>query len=124
MQLLTNMVIGGASLSGVVIKVAWKLTGVDTTSIPASALSGSFMGTTPFDPTTISLSAFTNYSDLTKDTVIGWVEDYVNNNYMYQSHIYEAIQDQIDLQMTSLSTVEYVFPWGSTGTHYSPPSGA
>jgi len=123
MKLLNNYTIDGSSLSGIVIQTTWNFIGADTTSSPVSALSGTFTGGTPFDPSMIALSAFTDYQDLTHDQVASWILNQIYTLPAYQPHIYDMIQTQINTQITSLTTVNPGnFPWGGSGSDGSSPS--
>jgi len=108
LQYLNTYNLSGTDLNKVVIKVDWDLIGVDT-----SGVSGTFTGATPFDPSSVSLSGFTPYSSLTQDTIVSWLQNVVTG--VYQAHVYEQIQKQIDAKTTPLSSVDASnLPWKTT----------
>ncbi len=78
-------------LDDIIVQTYWECTGTD-----GSGNSGTFHGATPFEPDQIDPNNFTSYEDLTEAQVIGWIQDVVNGNVGYKTHIDEQIQKQID----------------------------
>jgi len=105
LQYLLSYDISDTTLNNVITRVEWDLIGVNS-----SGVSGVFTGATPFDPSVISLSAFTAYNDLTQDIVVGWLQNVVVGS--YQAHVYEQIQKQIDAKTVAVSSVDInSLPW-------------
>ena len=78
-------------LNDIIVQTYWTCTGTDE-----NGNSGTFHGATPFEPDQIDPENFTSYEDLTEAQVLGWIEDVVNGNPGYKTHIDEQIQKQID----------------------------
>lgn len=78
-------------LNDIIVQTYWECTGTDE-----EGHSGTFNGATPFEPDQIDPEEFTAYEDLTEAQVIGWIQDVVNGNPGYKTHIDEQIQKQID----------------------------
>lgn len=78
-------------LTDIIVQTYWECTGTDE-----SGNSGTFNGATPFNPDQIDPQNFTTYENLTEAQVLGWIQDVVNNNPGYKTHIDEVIQKQID----------------------------
>lgn len=89
----------------VIIGVHWSVTGTDE-----DGNSGTFDGTTPFGPQNVDLTNFVPYSDLSHDTVIGWVQAEVVGD--YKAHVEQEIQRQIDSAKSLIVDVHSSqFPW-------------
>lgn len=78
-------------LNDIIVQTYWTCTGTDE-----NGNSGTFHGATPFEPDQIDPENFTSYEDLTEAQVLGWVQDVVNGNPGYKTHIDEQIEKQID----------------------------
>ena len=93
----------GATLSGAVTQTFWKVTGTD-----ANGNSGEFSGATPFTAANVPAGSFVAFDDLTEETVLGWIQDVVNNDEHYANHIVERVQYDIDKDLEE----EAAMPWG------------
>ena len=78
-------------LNDIIVQTYWECTGTDE-----DGHSGTFNGATPFQPDQIDPNNFTAYENLTEAQVLGWIQDVVNGNPGYKTHIDEQIQKQID----------------------------
>ena len=78
-------------LNDIIVQTYWECKGVDE-----YGNAGTFNGATPFEPDMVDADNFTTYEDLTETQVLGWIQDVVNNNSGYKTHIDEQIQKQID----------------------------
>jgi hypothetical protein len=78
-------------LNDIIVQTYWTCTGEDE-----NGNSGTFHGATPFEPDQIDPENFTSYEDLTEAQVLGWIQDVVNGNPGYKTHIDEQIEKQID----------------------------
>lgn len=100
-QLETNTV---ADNPDTVVHVFFKITGTD-----ANGASGSFMGgkrwTDPINPD----GEFVQFENLTKDIVVSWIQQEIQNTAGYSEHIDEMIQNDINRQQINISPV----PWKS-----------
>lgn len=76
------------SLSDVIVQTYWTLTGED-----ADGNTGTFSGATPFTAENVNSENFTPFSDLTEETVIGWLKDIVVDGYW--DHVNEHIMREI-----------------------------
>lgn len=105
-------------LENVVIHTLWTVYGTDD-----KGNTGTCSAATAFDPLTINTSTFISYEDLTQDTVIGWIQNYISSCTGYQSFIDNEIQKNINNQL-NVVTEAYSnnFPWittsSSTVTNY------
>jgi len=84
----------GASLSDAVIQTYWEATGTDE-----NGNTGKFPGATPFTAEKVPAGEFTAFSDLTEETVLGWITTYIDSmpGYMddIQSRIIKGIEDEL-----------------------------
>lgn len=88
-------------IEDVVFNVVWEKVGVDE-----NGNRGVFKLATEFDTSEVGINtAFVAYDNLTKETVIGWIES-VNNEDDVQENILEQIQKSSDNE-----TQVYQFPW-------------
>jgi hypothetical protein len=79
---------------------------------------GSFVGATPFKATDVNIDSFTDFTDLTEQQVLGWIQNEVSgsNGRGYWSHIYERIHSQIDaVRIEKVDVGWEAFPW-TTGS--------
>jgi len=94
-------------LSDVVIAVSWSYTGAD-----ANGVTGTFNGTTTFDPASIDSGKFVSYSDLTEDVVLGWVQAVINADSSYIDMMNLYVSKQIDTKVNAITVAESgSFPW-------------
>ena len=95
------------SLNNVISQVSWTLTGTDQ-----NGNSGTFTGVTPFDISTIDTSTFVTYADLTAQVIVEWVQNIVMNDPVYNSHINDEIQNQINAALTTATLItSNDLPW-------------
>lgn len=80
-----------AELNDIIVQTHWECTGTDE-----DGNSGTFHGATPFEPDRVDPANFTSYEDLTEAQVLGWIQDVVNSNVGYKTHIDQQIQKQIN----------------------------
>lgn len=100
-------------LADVIIGTNWKVVGTD----PVDDISGTFNGATPFKISEINPDTFTNYSDLTQEQVLGWIQNTVSGSARtsYWSHIRERIVKEIESKRyTYLSVSTSELPWSPT----------
>lgn len=94
-------------LNDIIVQTYWECTGTDE-----EGHSGTFNGATPFQPDQIDPTTFTTYENLTEAQVIGWIQDVVNGNPGYKTHIDEQIQKQIDAIVKPMVEVDANgLPW-------------
>lgn len=96
----------GVTLENAIVQTYWKVVGTDD----SSGETGEFPGATPFSAENVPAGEFTAFADLTEETVLGWIQDYVNNDATYWAHIQERIAKQIDDRAIEEVTE---MPWGS-----------
>lgn len=90
----------GDTLQKSVVQTYWKKTGTD-----ADGNTGSFSGATPFTAENTPAGSFVAFADLTKETVLGWIQAVVVGG--YEQHVNGQIQSQIDEQ----TVTEADMPW-------------
>jgi hypothetical protein len=103
----------GNDLEDVIVGTRWECTGTDS----ADNVSGTFVGATPFKLSSVNPDNFTPYSELTEDTVLGWIKNYVSgsSNTSYWDHITERIKKSIDDKRGVIKSVdEFDLPWSPT----------
>ena len=91
-------------LSGVVIETGWRCIGTNEDGI-----TGVFWSTTAFDPASVDPDNFTEYDNLTKEQVLGWIQDIVSADSNFESHMHERIQDSINEKIDPVEVVNYPF---------------
>ena len=95
------------ALQDVIVQTHWECTGTDS-----DGHSGTFHGATPFDLNTVDPAHFTVYSDLTEETVLGWIQAVVVDG--YKEHIDQQIQKQIDETKNPVVEVQTdELPWAT-----------
>ena len=94
-------------LNDIIVQTHWECTGTDE-----AGNSGTFNGATPFEPDQVDVANFTTYENLTEAQVLGWIQNVVNNNPGYKTHIDEQIQKQIDAIVRPMAEVtSEALPW-------------
>lgn len=94
-------------VNDIIVQTHWELIGTD-----ADGNSGMFSGATPFDPEQVDPNNYTEYTALTENQVIGWIQSVVNNNPGYKEHIDRQIQNQINEKAQPVVEVTgNTFPW-------------
>jgi hypothetical protein len=104
----------GATLTGAVTQTFWKVTGTDS-----DGNTGEFSGATPFTAENVPAGSFVAFDDLTEETVLGWIQNVVNNDQGYADHISERVKYDIEKDLEE----EAAMPWGD-GSDVTPDPGA
>jgi hypothetical protein len=107
-------------IEGAVVQTYWKVIATDE-----DGETGEFVGGTPFPITTVDPENFTPYDELTEESVLNWIKNYVsgsNTSTNYWPHISQMIEKQLDEKRAPiLSVADYEFPWSSgsaaSGSH-------
>jgi hypothetical protein len=95
----------GETLNDAVFQTYWTLTGVDENGNEAE-----FRGALPLSADSVPASAFTAFSDVTEAQVIGWIEDFYDENQDFYNNMIAELQKQIDrMSETELSSTQ--LPW-------------
>lgn len=81
----------GDTLTDAVVQTFWKLEGTD-----ANGYTAIHQGATPFTAENVPAGEFVSFSSLTEETVLGWIQDFVNNDMVYSAHIVEVMKRDID----------------------------
>jgi len=98
-------------LNDIVIQTYWEYTGTNE-----DGLTGTFHGATPFSLDQVDPDNFTTYENLTKEQIIGWIQNTIDSNLSYKAHIdahiNEQIQRKIDANTNNVTDVNSDnFPW-------------
>lgn len=102
-----------AELNDIIVQTYWECTGTDE-----NGYSGTFTGATPFEPDKVDVASFTSYENLTETQVISWIQDVVDNDPSYKTHIDEQIQKQINAIVRPLVEVSSNdLPWSNPTTN-------
>lgn len=103
-------------LNDIIVQTYWTCIGEDE-----DGNSGTFHGATPFEPDQIDPNNFTSYEDLTEAQVLGWIQDVVNGNPGYKTHIDEQIQKQIDAVVNpKIEVTGDQLPWAEPAPEPTP----
>lgn len=95
----------GETLNDAVFQTYWTLTGVDENGNEAE-----FRGALPLSADSVPASAFTAFSDVTEEQVIGWIENFYAENQDFYNNMIAELQKQIDrMSETELSSTQ--LPW-------------
>lgn len=97
------------TLENVVVHVRWKKVGTDE-----NGTTGEFTGATPL---TAPDSDFIPYEELTKEQVLGWIQNIVIGS--YEQHVNEQIEKQIIKKNDPWVDVTET-PWGQNFQNVSP----
>ena len=102
----------GETLNDAVFQTYWTLTGVDENGNEAE-----FRGALPLSADSVPASAFTAFSEVTEEQVIGWIQDFYDENQDFYNNMLDELQKQVDaMSETELSSTQ--LPW------YTPPEDA
>ena len=102
----------GETLNDAVFQTYWTLTGVDENGNEAE-----FRGALPLSAASVPASAFTAFSEVTEEQVIGWIQDFYDENQDFYNNMLDELQKQVDaMSETELSSTQ--LPW------YTPPEDA
>jgi hypothetical protein len=89
----------------VIVQTYWKKIGTDE-----NGNTGEFSGATPFSVGSMpDGQVFVPFSELTEETVLGWIQAVVVDS--YEEHVNGQIQKQIDAKVNPV--VEVTLPWES-----------
>ena len=95
----------GETLNDAVFQTYWTLTGVDENGNEAE-----FRGALPLSADHVPASAFTAFADVTEEQVIGWIENFYDENQDFYNNMIGELQKQIDrMSETELSANQ--LPW-------------
>jgi hypothetical protein len=92
-----------ANLTDVIVATRWQITGTDEDGNEAS-----YEGATPFRASEVDPNNFVNFSNLTEEMVIGWIQQVVIGDALL--HAYNQIEKQIQKIKVPIEDVDY-FPW-------------
>ena len=81
----------GMTLADAVVQTYWKMEGTDE-----NGETGIHQGATPFTAENVVVGSFVGFSELTEETVIQWIKDYIASEPTYATHIEEQIRKEID----------------------------
>lgn len=96
---------GTESLNDVIVQTYWAVTGED-----AEGNTGAFHGATPFSADNVDPENFVAFSELTEETVVGWLKDIVIDSYW--DHVNEHILREIREQKFTVDEVSAdALPW-------------
>ncbi len=101
----------GNGLNDVIIGTRWECIGTDDDGV-----SGTFTGATPFTVNSVNPQNFVEYSELTEETVLGWIKHAVSGSSGgYFEHISERIQKSINDKKGVITNIdEFNLPWSPT----------
>lgn len=94
-----------------VVQTYWTKTGVDE-----DGHEGTFSGATPFTSVNVPNGDFIPFSELTEETVLGWIQAVVVGG--YEEHVNAQIQKQIDEKHNPV--VEAALPWAPPAQSTNP----
>jgi hypothetical protein len=97
----------GDTLTNAVVQTYWKVTGTDE-----NGNTGEFSGATPFSAANVPAGSFKAFEDLVEADVIDWIQNVVNNDAAYKSHIDGQIQKIIDVN-TVVEKAADELPWAT-----------
>jgi hypothetical protein len=81
----------GVTLTDAVVQTYWEMEGTDENGETAI-----HSGATPFTAENVVAGSFVSFSELTEETVIQWIKDYIASEPTYAKHIEEQILKDID----------------------------
>ena len=93
----------GTNLNNVTVATRWSITGTDE-----DGNSASYEGGTPFRSEDVDPNNFVDFSNLTEEMVLGWIQQVVIGDYLKRA--YHEIEKKIDKMKAPVSEVDY-FPW-------------
>jgi hypothetical protein len=101
----------GNGLNDVIVGTRWECVGTDDDGI-----TGTFTGATPFTINSVNPENFVEYSELTEETVLGWIKHSVSGSSSgYFEHISERIQKSINEKKGVITNIdEFNLPWSPT----------
>jgi hypothetical protein len=89
-------------LANSVCQTYWKVTGTDV-----DGNEGSFSGATQFNSDNCSIEDFVAFESLSEVQVLSWIQNIVDNDASYKTHIDSQIQKRID----AVAITEAIMPW-------------
>ena len=93
-----------SDLKNIIVQTYWEKTGTDE-----NGNTGTFVGATPFDLSTVDPDNFVKYEDLTEKMILSWIQSVVVGT--YEEHVNAQIQKQIDEIAHPTTEVTSDFPW-------------
>ena len=109
-------VVGNTINHNAVVQTYWKVTGTDEALVTEEGKNqGTFSGATPFTAANVPAGSFVAFTDLTEETVLGWIKNVVNNDPAYKEHIDGQIQKRIDQELTVEKSADDL-PWATPAT--------
>ena len=95
----------GATLTNAVVQTYW-----EDTLTHSDGRTGTFHGATPFSAENVPAGSFVAFEDLEEATVVGWIENIVNNDATYKAHIEEMTAKTIE-QDAEEEIMDNSLPW-------------
>jgi len=92
----------GMTLADAVVQTYWQMEGTDENGETAI-----HTGATPFTAENVVAGSFVSFSELTEETVIQWIKDYIASEPTYAAHIEEQMRKEIDSRAIRDATL----PW-------------
>ena len=92
----------GITLADAVVQTYWEMEGTDENGDTAI-----HSGATPFTAENVVAGSFVSFSELTEETVIQWIKDYIASEPTYSAHIEEQMRKEIDRRAITDATL----PW-------------
>ena len=100
-----------SDLQEVVVQTRWEKTGTDE-----NGNTGTFIGATPFTPTSVSPESFVPFNQLTEETVLQWIKGVVVGQYA------DHVDTQIAKQIIAKSVQTPPLPWAELNPSKEPAS--
>lgn len=92
----------GVTLTDAVVQTYWQMEGTDENGETAI-----HSGATPFTAENVVAGSFVSFSELTEETVIQWIKDYIASEPSYGVHIESQMRKEIDRRAIKEATL----PW-------------
>jgi len=105
----------GATLTNAVVQTYW-----EDTLTHSDGRTGTFHGATPFSAETVPAGSFVAFEDLEEATVVGWIENVVNNDATYKAHIEEITERTLE-QDAEEEIMDNSLPWAPEPSANSAP---
>jgi len=98
----------GVTLTNAVVQTYWDITGTDE-----NGNSAKWTGATPFTAANVPAGSFTAFETLEEATVIGWIQNVINNDPTYKAHIDEVLLNSIKEETEVVTEKTGAdLPWG------------
>ena len=95
----------GVTLTNAVVQTYW-----EDTLTHSDGRTGTFHGATPFSAANVPAGSFVAFEDLEEATVVGWIENVVNNDATYKAHIEEITERTLE-QDAEEEIMDNSLPW-------------